>query len=415
MRVKLTQAFIDQIKEEPLPRKRVLYWHEGMKGFGWQIMPSGHVSYCVQYRHGRTSRRYTIKGTLSLKDAVKEAKAVQGRVAKGADVVAEERKERAKATSTFWAVAELYMKREGKKLRSKRERERILTKYLYPAIGKRQIDEVRRGDVVKMLDAIEDEHGATMAHNCLVVARKVFNWYALREDSNEFRSPIVKGMGRIKVKERARKRVLDDRELRACWRAAEAAPGCYGFLVRYLLLSACRLREAARMTRQELGVDGVWTIPAERFKTKVPFELPLSKVAQELLEAVPQIVGKKGAPAWVFTNDGGRAVGGFSKAKAAFDRLMLAELRKEDKRAELRPWVQHDLRRTARTLMSRAGVPRRNAEMALGHVLQGVEGTYDQHEYREEKRSAFEALSAQIARILKPTANVAELAPARLG
>jgi hypothetical protein len=114
----------------------------------------------------------SIKGTLSLKDAVKEAKAVQGRAAKGADVVAEERKKRANATSTFKAIAERYMARDGKQLRIKDERERILAKYLYPAIGKPQIDDIRRVDVRKMLDNVEDEHGVNMAHNCLVLVRK---------------------------------------------------------------------------------------------------------------------------------------------------------------------------------------------------------------------------------------------------
>jgi len=37
-------------------------------------------------------------------------------------------------------------------------------------------------------------------------------------------------------------------------------------------------------------------------------------------------------------------------------------------------WVLHDLRRTARTLMSRAGVNSEIAEPCLGHVTGGVRG-----------------------------------------
>jgi integrase len=69
-------------------------------------------------------------------------------------------------------------------------------------------------------------------------------------------------------------------------------------------------------------------------------------------------------------------------------------------------WVIHDLRRTARSLMSRAGVQPRHAEMALGHVVAGVEGVYDRHRYLDEKRLAFEALAQQIGRILNPESNV---------
>ena len=48
-------------------------------------------------------------------------------------------------------------------------------------------------------------------------------------------------------------------------------------------------------------------------------------------------------------------------------------------------WVNHDLRRTAKTLMVRAGVRPDISERVLGHTIGGVEGTYDQHDYGEEK------------------------------
>ena len=76
-------------------------------------------------------------------------------------------------------------------------------------------------------------------------------------------------------------------------------------------------------------------------------------------------------------------------------------------------WTLHDLRRTARSLMSRAKVPTDHAERALGHVMGGVRETYDRYEYLDEKRAAFEALAALVSRILNPTANVEEFAAHR--
>jgi hypothetical protein len=52
--------------------------------------------------------------------------------------------------------------------------------------------------------------------------------------------------------------------------------------------------------------------------------------------------------------------------------------------------------------MSRAGVPSDHAERCLGHVIGGVRGVYDRHAFFEEKQKAFEALAAQIERILHP-------------
>jgi hypothetical protein len=52
--------------------------------------------------------------------------------------------------------------------------------------------------------------------------------------------------------------------------------------------------------------------------------------------------------------------------------------------------------------MSRAGVNPDIAERCLGHVIGGVRGVYDRHQYIEEMRHSFEALAAQIERIINP-------------
>ena len=70
------------------------------------------------------------------------------------------------------------------------------------------------------------------------------------------------------------------------------------------------------------------------------------------------------------------------------------------------PWTLHDLRRTARSLMSRAGVLADIAERVLGHVIPGVRGVYDRHEYAAEKRDALERLAGLVELILNPAPNV---------
>jgi hypothetical protein len=47
-------------------------------------------------------------------------------------------------------------------------------------------------------------------------------------------------------------------------------------------------------------------------------------------------------------------------------------------------WTFHDIRRTCRSLMSRYTSPD-NAERVIGHVVGGVRGTYDHHQYQDEK------------------------------
>src|ERR1700722_4441053 len=91
----------------------------------------------------------------------------------------------------------------------------------------------------------------------------------------------------------------------------------------------------------------------------------------------------------IFTTNGVRPIADFSRSKKAFD-----------KRCPLMGWTIHDLRRTARSLMSRAGVDPDHAERALSHTIGGIRGTYDQYEFYNEKKFAFEALAAQIAHIV---------------
>ena len=77
-------------------------------------------------------------------------------------------------------------------------------------------------------------------------------------------------------------------------------------------------------------------------------------------------------------------------------------------------WTTHSLRKTARTLLSRCGIDRYIAEKCLGHIEGGIVGTYDHHEAKPQKRTAFEALAREVERIVagKP-ANVVPLSSAR--
>src|SRR5262249_51116802 len=336
---------------------------------------SGHKSFVCQYRAGRRSRRLTIKGILSLDKARKQAKTVLFAVAGGSDPLEERRQVEAAAENNLKSICEEYLRREGKKLRTADWRRAVLHRLVYPKLGARQIDEIRRSEIVRLLDKIEDGHGPVMADRTLAGLRKIMKLHARRSD--DFYSPIVRGMARANAKERGRQRGLTDDELGAVWKAAGGREGPFGYLARFILLTATRRSEAASMSRSELdGRD--WIIPAERYKTGTEFLIPPSPAALALLDKVPRI----GKGDFVFTTDGKHPISGFSKFKRDFD-----------KACGVTGWTLHDLRRTARTIMSRAGVNKDHAERALGHTLPGVRGVYDRHEYRQEKARAFEALA----------------------
>ena len=289
-----------------------------------------------------------------------------------------------------------YVEKEAK-LRSGDQIRAIFERLVKPKIGKLGIYDIRRSHIVTLLDEIADESGPVMADRTLAHARKAFNWYAARDD--EFTPPIVKGMTRSKPKDRERQRVLDDDEIRDIWAALDTVrdvPDCYPRYIKTLLLTATRRNETAEMHGLELDAEGLWTIPGRRYKTKLDHVIPLSAAARELIGDPKKDSG------FVFSSTGGElAFSGFSKAKTALDKE-IALLRKKSDRASVANWTLHDLRRTARSLMSRAGVSPDHAERCLGHVIAGVRGVYDRHAFVDEKRAAFEALAAIVERILNP-------------
>ena len=97
----------------------------------------------------------------------------------------------------------------------------------------------------------------------------------------------------------------------------------------------------------------------------------------------------------MFAGIGDSYIKGLTKRKSIFDRKL----------SGVAPFTIHDLRRTARSLMSRAGVRPDIAERVLGHVQPGVAGIYDRHAYKEEKREALRMLAGLIENILRGDAD----------
>jgi integrase len=294
-------------------------------------------------------------------------------------------------------VAEDWLKRHVRKnqLISARKTEQHLARLVYPVLGSRLVDELKRRDIVQLLDKIEDENGAPMADHILALMSGIFNWLETRDD--DFVSPVRRGMRRTKPRERRRERVLSDQEIRLLWPACEES-GPFGGIVQILLLSAQRLQKVQQMKWQDIDTDGVWTIPhAHKREKSTAGVLPLPEMAIDIIESMPRIVGND----YVFSSPrNGHFFNGVGKAKRLLDEKLADALKAEG--AALAPWVLHSLRHTAKTLMSRARVDEFDSERVLGHAVRGVAGTYGHHDHREAKGAALERLAAEVQRIVDP-------------
>jgi integrase len=388
----------------------------GCAGLRVVVFPTKKKSFIVRYRFRGLQRKLTLGPCLTERGVIEPAstpetdtplsllaarelatKALREAKAGNDPAAAKARKrheQRAAESDTLKAIAAEYLRREGPRLRTLNQRRSDLDLLCDSPLGRLPVDQIKRGQFVRVLDGIADNNGPVRADRTLSALKTLLSWHSER---SEYVSVLGRGGRRTSMRERARSRVLSDTELRVVWTTAEQEKGPFGAYLRFTLLTATRRSESAGLRRSELSEDRtLWTIPGARYKSGRDVLIPLS-AAEQIIAAQP-LLGD-----YVFSADGSRPLGGFDHRKAAFDET-----------SGVSNYVLHDLRRTARTLLSRAGVNADIAEMCLGHALTGVRGTYDRFEYVDEKRRAFEALAAQIERIVSPPTDVvADLARAR--
>jgi integrase len=139
----------------------------------------------------------------------------------------------------------------------------------------------------------------------------------------------------------------------------------------YLVFLASSIGQCWTTVDSEVDDSGTWTIPGTRYKTGKAHTVPLSRTALDIVKAQPR-TGRL-----VFPGRDGRALGTGSNRKTLLD----AAITRANDGTPLPSWTLHDLRRTARTLMARAGVRPDVAERVVGHVIRGVEGVYDRYTY----------------------------------
>lgn len=383
------------------------------RGFGVRVTAAGAKAFVLNYRLRGREHRFTIGAwpDWSALKAVREARNLRQRVDRGENPL-DDRIPPAATKTVLSALDDFvnrYVRNSERPLRSADHIESAFDRLVKPRIGKLGVYELRRSHVAKMLDEIEDAAGPVMADRTRAYLRKALSWYAERDDQFNLTAAFVRVEPRANSKDRARTRVLSDEEIRIIWPLLGEA-GTFGALAKTLLLTAQRRDEVAHMCRKEIGDDGVWTIPAERYKTKRPNFVPLSKAALAVIELQPKFEDSD----YVFPSRAKTPFSGFGKSKIALDRAVLMVIKKEAKKGAivepLPNWTLHDLRRTGKTLMVRAGVRPDISERVLGHVIAGVEGTYDRHSYADEKRDALEKLADMIKKILNPPpSNVATL------
>lgn len=398
MPARLTRRTLDAWLKSP--SGNAWLWCGELRGFGAHRRDAGQAAFLAQFRVGRgrtARRRRVVLGTYPVMTPEEARERAAGYITAGwgsIDLVAQQQAEQAKQTrqiETIECVIEAF--HAGRRLHLKPQSfgqyEALWQRLILPCIGNKAVADVRRREIAALMDSAEQLAGPSVADRIHEQLDIFFRWYAQRDD--EFSSPLVRTLKRHR-KGPGASHMTDD-ELRQFWRACGNA-GIAGAAGRFCLLTATRRNETVRAVWPELSDTSVWTIPSERYKTNRPHSIPLSQAARAVVEgldrASPYVFGltERAPDPWylwtTIVDAGGPSGDGVS-------------------------W--HSLRKTARTLMSRAGVRSDHAERALGHVQGVVERAYDKHSYLPEKRSVFDALADEIARVIdrRSTNNVIPL------
>jgi integrase len=370
-----------------------------LRGHWIRVQPSGSRSFWAVTRNPDRKQVWSRIGpadAMGIEAAREQARGILNRVRAGLPAF------EPKAES-FGAVLDNWFRRhiEGGGRRSRDKVADLIARHITPDFRARDLATLRRSDITALLDEVEDGHSALQADHVLTVVRAALNWHASRTD---YIPPLVRGMRRTSTKERARDRILSDDEIRAVWKAAEAN-GTFGALVRMLLVTAQRLDVVISMKWADLSTTQwpsnaptEWTIPWSPREKQNAGALQLPAAALAILDTLPRFAGNP----FVFAGQNGSHISKSGK----YMQLFRAKLP-----AGMPSFRLHDLRRTARSLMSRAGVRPDIAERVLGHTVGGtVQQIYDRHLYLDEKSAALAKLTDLVDGIVNSHTNVVSMA-----
>ncbi len=390
----MTVPFTDRLVASLKPRdgQRTVYWEpsrHGVGALGVRVSESTKTFVYMYWKDGKakmmTVGRYP---AMSLAEAHKAAGDAMLDRERGGDPAEKQvvENERKKVATTVSGLATEYLDKWAKpRKKSWKEDERILNHDVLPVLGKRRIEDVRRREIVHLLDGIVGRGSPIAANRCLAVVRKMFNFAVARDliehsPCTQIEAPALAGQ---------RERVLTTDELKTFLEKLPDLPLWPPTVMAFLmeLLTAQRCGEVIGALWSEIQEEqAIWTIPSSKAKNKHAHRVPLTAPVLRLLKAAKRIDSGKNA---VFPSR--------QDGEAMVETALGRALNRHNAKLAEKPFTPHDLRRTAATHMTSIGVPRLVVSKVLNHVETGVTAVYDRHGYDAEKREALEKWAAHLA------------------
>jgi integrase len=337
------------------------------KGLALRVAPNGGKTWDLGFRiKGAGVRRLSLGRyeDVGLEAARQRANEITLAARQGVDLVAEEAAGRDRHEQSFTVerlIDEYVRRRVAGRLRTAGEIERRLKRSLAGVLTRKATD-IRRRDLRELLDAVSDSGLAREAGHRRTAIGTMFKW-AFSQDIVE--TDPAHGLGSYGLGQ-PRDRVLSEVEIRLLWRWLDNSRSISAAVADILKLQLClgaRVGEVAGMRASELATDDkrrlLWTLPEERSKTKSARTTPILGLAAGIVRA--RVEANEDV---LFESESGKphtsgSVGG--------------QLRERASRMPIDWFRSHDLRRTAATMMVKAGMGLELVATIVGHTAGGAQ------------------------------------------
>jgi integrase len=358
--------------------------HDGA-GLYLRVGRGGAKSWAFRYMRGGVAREMGLGSLIkvSLADARAKADAQRRLLSEGSDPLVEkaarQKQERhtAAGTRTFEECARSYIEAHSTGWRSAKHSAQwtsTLRTYVYPVLGDLPVRQIDRAIVIEVLDPIwltkpetaRRVRGRVEAIIDFAIAR---GWRG-EGDNPARRGPLVRGLSKQtkKVKHHA---ALPYTEIGSFMVDLREEKGIAAAALEFLILTAGRTGKVISARWCEIDwAKRLWTVPAERMKSKRQHRVPLSVSALKVLEGLPSHEG------FIFPG---------LKADRPLSNMALLVLLGRMKRSDL---TVHGFRSTFRDWAAeRTNIPREVAEAALAHVIgDKTEAAYQRGDMLEKRR-----------------------------
>jgi integrase len=415
----------DEFCQKIKPQKKSIYIRDSqVKGVVLRVMPAGSKSwiFCYSVKEGdkwRERRKglgpfrqgrndvagLTVPAARSLVQDMKH-----GVKHEGADPIDDKKKlveERAKEKAGRVVIKNLFERWASTDLINRKdngeEARRMMQKDVIPFIGHINIKEVRKGDILEVIDKLLQRGVNRMAKVVFSLIRQMFRFAVVRDLLEADPTALVskKSIGGSNV---ARERVLHEDELKELANKLLQAnmEETSVIAIWVSLATCCRIGEFLRAKWSHIDWEKkIWRIPPEHSKNQKEHNVFLSEFPLKHLRRLEEMTGAK---EWFFPASRKNShICPKTVTKQIADRQRNSQPYSNRSKQTITLtlsrgiWKPHDLRRTGATFMTSLGVLPEVAERCLNHTEENrVKRTYQRHTYEVEMQQAWIKLGAYL-------------------